>query len=129
MAADIWATFCGVLKTHLRLGSRGLTLRAPAAGRWRGAVVSQPGTNAQPLTVEARVVAPAWQRRGIGSALMIGLMRAHPQARLQVSTARANAPALALYQRLGFQTGSQWALSQGLVLLDLTRPAFAEQPC
>ncbi len=31
MAVDIWASFCGVLKTHLRLASMGSTMRAEAA--------------------------------------------------------------------------------------------------
>ena len=31
MAVDIWASFCGVLKTHLRLASIGSTMRAEAA--------------------------------------------------------------------------------------------------
>jgi ribosomal protein S18 acetylase RimI-like enzyme len=102
---------------------------ATAAGQWLGVLVYQPGADGTEVTIDALLVAPAWQRRGIGSALLIGLMRAHPQARLQVSTARANAPALALYQRLGFEAGPHWEVAQGLVLLRLTRRAFAEQPC
>ena len=102
---------------------------ASAAGQCLGAVVYHLSPEAGQLTVEALVVAPQRQRQGIGSALLIGLMRAHPRARLQVSTARANAPALALYQQLGFMPGPQWEVSQGLVLLSLNRPAFAELPC
>lgn len=102
---------------------------ASAAGQWLGAVVYQPGADAAELAIDALLVAPAWQRRGIGSALLIGLMRAHPQARLTVSTARANAPALALYRGLGFEPGPHWEVAQGLVLLSLSRRPFAEQPC
>ena len=102
---------------------------ATAAGQCLGAIVYQPQAVGAEVAIEALLVAPAWQRRGIGSALLIGLMRAHPQARLRVSTARANTPALALYRRLGFEVGPHWEVAQGLVLLSLSRPAFAEQPC
>lgn len=50
-------------------------------------------------------VVPGWQRRGVGKALIEGLMRAAKRAearRLYLEVAADNVPALALYGRLGF---------------------------
>lgn len=69
------------------------------------------------------VVAPTHFRRGIASRLLehtLGM--AGPDATIQVSTGRANAPAIALYKKYGFVEGAAREVEPGVEVLALTRP-------
>ncbi len=55
------------------------------------------------VQVETLVVAPSMQRRGIASMLLSAVLQRWPQHDVSVTTAIANAPALALYAGFGFR--------------------------
>ena len=61
------------------------------------------------------VVDPAWFRRGVGSALVRGALASVPGAeRAVVQTGAANAPAIALYRREGFEASGELEPVPGL---------------
>ena len=61
------------------------------------------------------VVDPAWFRRGVGSALVRAALASEPGVeRAVVQTGAANAPAIALYRREGFQPSGELEPVPGL---------------
>jgi ribosomal protein S18 acetylase RimI-like enzyme len=73
-----------------------------------------------PVAITRLVVSPAHLRQGIATALLSHLeRRLPPGVRLSVSTAHANAPAVLLYQRLGYIPASVSTTSEGIPLLHL----------
>lgn len=56
------------------------------------------------LNIDTLVVDPSRQRRGIASALLGFVLQRWPRHRLTVTTACANAPAIALYDGFGFRS-------------------------
>jgi ribosomal protein S18 acetylase RimI-like enzyme len=56
------------------------------------------------------VVHPAVSRQGIGSRLLRHVLEATGSARFTVSTAAANAPAIAFYETHGFQVRDHWVI-------------------
>ena len=65
------------------------------------------------------VVAPAWQRRGIGRALLQHVLEHHAGHALHLETAARNLPALALYRRAGFVEARRRVV--GVEALELVR--------
>ena len=72
------------------------------SGRLVAAVAFGPDVDEPQLLVSSLVVEPAFQRRGIGRALMAEVLRLAADWPVAVSTALENTPALALYDSLGF---------------------------
>ncbi|WP_330329489.1 GNAT family N-acetyltransferase [Streptomyces sp. NBC_00536] len=84
---------------------------APQAEDGRGAV-----------SIDRLCVDPAWFRRGIGSLLLRHLLReVDPGRAVEVTTGAANAPAVTLYERLGFVRGADFSPVPGLVMASFTR--------
>jgi len=72
------------------------------------------------VAITRLVVSPEHLRRGIATALLSELeSRVFPIARLTVSTAATNAPAISLYKRFGFKTASASTSAEGIPLLHL----------
>jgi ribosomal protein S18 acetylase RimI-like enzyme len=68
------------------------------------------------------VVSPAHHRKGIATALLAELeQRTSPVARLTVSTALNNTPAVSLYRKLGYVTARISNSAEGIPLLHLTK--------
>lgn len=68
------------------------------------------------------VVAPGFQRQGIGRKLLAEALRLHPADILTVHTGALNTPALALYAQFGFVMGRRWhAGPERLELVELRR--------
>lgn len=82
---------------------------------------------AAPVVITRLVVDPAHLRQGIATSLLTALERLLPEAAFSVSTAQANAPALALYRRWGFVTDSFHGSPEGIPLIRLSRPMQAER--
>jgi ribosomal protein S18 acetylase RimI-like enzyme len=55
------------------------------------------------MVIARLFVAPAWFRRGVGSALVAHALGQAAGRRVRVGTGARNAPALALYERFGFR--------------------------
>jgi ribosomal protein S18 acetylase RimI-like enzyme len=73
-----------------------------------------------PVPITRLVVSPEHLRQGIATALLSELeRRLFPIARLSVSTAATNAPAISLYKRFGFKTASASTSAEGIPLLHL----------
>ena len=76
----------------------------------------------EPVPITRLVVSPVHLRQGIATALLADLERRLPPAtRLTVSTARANAPAVALYRQLGYTATGATTSAEGIPLLHLTK--------
>ncbi|MGV3661561.1 MAG: GNAT family N-acetyltransferase [Prosthecobacter sp.] len=89
-----------------------------AAGSIIGALSFDRTTNA--VVITRLVVSPSHLRQGIAKALLAELVRRlTPGERLTVSTAQANAPALALYRRFGFKTTRASISAEGIPLVHL----------
>lgn len=77
--------------------------------------------------ISSLVVAPEYQGQGMARRLLREFCRYHPPALLRVCTARANLPAVNLYQRTGFVIQREWeqALPDGqmLAMLELHKAA------
>ncbi|WP_406367472.1 GNAT family N-acetyltransferase [Streptomyces sp. NBC_01546] len=69
-------------------------------------------------------VEPAWFRRGIASLLLRhALAEVFPGRAVEVTTGAANAPAVTLYERLGFTRGPDFSPTPGLTMASFrTRP-------
>ena len=78
--------------------------------------------SSDPVAITRLVVSPAHLRQGIATALLSDLeQRLSPTARLSVSTAQTNTPAVILYQRLGYTTAGVSNSSEGIPLLHLSK--------
>jgi GNAT superfamily N-acetyltransferase len=74
------------------------------------------------LVISRLVVKPAYLRRGIGTALLRAMeCTTSAGGRIKVTTAQANTPAVRFYERNGFVPGEVTIVSQGLVLVHLTK--------
>ena len=67
-----------------------------------GALILEADNEVNQLNISALVIHPKYQRRGAGSLLVNEALRRGSGMVFSVSTAQKNAPALALYERLGF---------------------------
>ena len=77
------------------------------------------------LEITRLVVDPAAHRQGIASALLAALEQRHPRTEFVVSTAQANAPALALYRRHGFVCFEERRSPEGIALVRLRKAPSA----
>ena len=64
------------------------------------------------MAIASLTVAPAFQRRGIATALLAELLRRHGAGSLTVQTGTKNAPALRLYEPFGFVAVRRWVVGQ-----------------
>ena len=71
-------------------------------GQLAGSLSVEPGSVEHELTISSLTVAPEFQRRGLGRALVAAVLREFTFRRLTVSTGARNLPALALYAEFGF---------------------------
>src|SRR3954452_15404743 len=75
-----------------------------------------------PVLITRLVVSPAHLRQGIATALLADFeRRLPPAARLTVSTAQSNTPAVSLYQQRGYTTAGVSSSPEGVTLLHLTK--------
>lgn len=68
------------------------------------------------IDIDRLIVAPPAHRRGIGSTLVSEVMHRAGTRRIMVSTGRENAPARALYERLGFEKVEDEEVLPGLTV-------------
>jgi ribosomal protein S18 acetylase RimI-like enzyme len=71
------------------------------------------------LLIARLFVAPSALRRGVGSALVRHALAQARGRRVRVGTAAANAPALALYEGLGFRRDREREPVPGLAYIEL----------
>ncbi len=83
------------------------------------AVVEVDEHSAERPNVDALVVHPDAFRRGFGTALMRHVMARCGSRGLTVSTGERNAPAIALYERLGFAIERRWRTDDGIAMVTL----------
>lgn len=88
------------------------------ASRGRLAAVISTEDKDDDTLISRLCVAPDCARRGYGLRLVRHVLEMAPGPVL-VSTARANAPALGLYRKLGFDTCREWTTPDGLALVTL----------
>ena len=89
-----------------------------------GSVSLEPDDEAGQISVVNLVVHPTHQRNGIGSALMGEALRRGDGEVFSVAVAAGNAPALALYQALGFVQYRQGVMgADALPIVKLRRAA------
>ena len=87
-----------------------------------GAVVLHQLPEAPCVQINALVVAPNLQRRGVARALVEAVIHRYPGLALEVSTGVANTPALALYRQFGFfETGRHVVGPESLEIVTLQR--------
>ena len=78
------------------------------------------------MTIASLVVAPQFQRIGIGAALMASVLGSHGSGSITVQTGAKNVPALTLYAREGFIEIRRWFVGrEPLELVKLLRPGVA----
>ncbi|MFF5490447.1 GNAT family N-acetyltransferase [Streptomyces virginiae] len=76
------------------------------------------------VSIDRLCVDPAWFRRGVASLLLRhALTELFPGRTVEVTTGAANAPAVALYQRLGFTRGPDFSPVPGLTMASFGRAA------
>ncbi|MFB6822058.1 GNAT family N-acetyltransferase [Streptomyces virginiae] len=81
------------------------------------------------ISIDRLCVDPAWFRRGVASLLLRhALTELFPGRAVEVTTGAANAPAVALYQRLGFTRGPDFSPVPGLTMASFGRAAEST-PC
>jgi ribosomal protein S18 acetylase RimI-like enzyme len=73
------------------------------------------------LLIARLFVAPSAFRRGVGTALVRHAVALAGGKRVRVGTGAANAPALALYERLGFRRAGERDPAPGVVWVELVR--------
>jgi ribosomal protein S18 acetylase RimI-like enzyme len=89
-----------------------------------GAIGIRPDEEGMGINIASLVVAPQFQRRGIGRGLMAAVLAAHGGGELTVQTGAKNVPALALYAQVGFVELRRWLVGrEPLELIKLRRPA------
>jgi ribosomal protein S18 acetylase RimI-like enzyme len=88
------------------------------------AVAEVEGNGREGWHIASFVVHPSRFRRGIGSGLLQHVLGVVGTTRVTVSTASANAPALALYEQHGFRICRRWSASDHIDMVTLaTDPA------
>ncbi|WP_051763447.1 GNAT family N-acetyltransferase [Streptomyces virginiae] len=76
------------------------------------------------VSIDRLCVDPAWFRQGVASSLLRhALTEVFPGRAVEVTTGAANAPAVALYQRLGFTRGPDFSPVPGLTMASFGRAA------
>jgi ribosomal protein S18 acetylase RimI-like enzyme len=81
-----------------------------------------PDDEGRGMCLSSLVVHPTYQRRGLGRALVKSAIDRAGDTVFYVQTAVANAPALALYERLGFRELRRWRVgSESLEVLELVK--------
>jgi ribosomal protein S18 acetylase RimI-like enzyme len=104
------------------LGSSEEFIGAFEAGTLAGVLSVCPDEEGRGISISSLVVHPAWQRRGLGLALVREITERYPASELTVQTAAANLPALALYARFGLKEYRRWTVgSEPLELVKLRR--------
>lgn len=89
-----------------------------------GATSVQPDEEGMGINIASLVVAPQFQRRGIGRGLMAAVLAAYASRELTVQTGAKNLPALALYAQVGFVELRRWLVGrEPLELIKLRRLA------
>ena len=89
-----------------------------------GATGIWPDSEGMGMNIASLVVAPPFQRRGIGAALAGKILAEHGSGELTVQTGVKNLPALALYAQTGFVELRRWLVGrEPLELVKLRRPA------
>jgi ribosomal protein S18 acetylase RimI-like enzyme len=73
------------------------------------------------LLIARLFVAPSAFRRGVGTALVQRALERAGDRRVRVGTAALNAPALALYERLGFRQVNESEPAPGVKYVELIR--------
>jgi ribosomal protein S18 acetylase RimI-like enzyme len=73
-----------------------------------GALAVSRESGGEEVTIASLVVAPAFQRRGLGRALIEAALAAYPRTAFFVETGVKNVPALSLYARYGFTEIERW---------------------
>ncbi|MFF8259638.1 GNAT family N-acetyltransferase [Streptomyces virginiae] len=80
------------------------------------------------IGIDRLCVAPAFFRRGVASLLLRhALAELFPGRPVSVTTGAANAPAVRLYEGLGFVRGADFSPAPGLTMASFSRPT-AERP-
>lgn len=75
------------------------------------------------IGIDRLCVDPAWFRQGIASLLLRhALTELFPDRQVEVTTGAANAPAVTLYERLGFTRGADFSPVPGLRMASFVRP-------
>jgi ribosomal protein S18 acetylase RimI-like enzyme len=88
-----------------------------------GAVSVWPDREVAGINTASLVVAPQFQRRGIGTGLLAKVLAEHKCEELTVQTGARNVPALALYKKAGFVELRRWLVGrEPLELVKLHRP-------
>lgn len=88
-----------------------------------GAISVWPDPEGMGMNIASLVVAPPFQRRGIGAALTEAILAKHGSVELTVQTGVKNSPALALYAQAGFVELRRWFVDrEPLELVKLRRP-------
>ncbi|MGW6574104.1 GNAT family N-acetyltransferase [Streptomyces sp. NPDC054945] len=81
------------------------------------------------VSIDRLCVDPAWFRRGVASLLLRhALTELFPGRPVEVTTGAANAPAVALYRRMGFTRGPDFSPVPGLTMASFGRAAEGT-PC
>ena len=87
-----------------------------------GSVSVEPDPEYGGMSIASLTVAPEFQRRGIATALLVEVLRRHGAGCLTVQTGTRNAPALRLYERLGFVRVRHWVVGpESLEVVKLRR--------
>jgi len=87
-----------------------------------GAISVWPDPDGTGMNVASLVVAPSFQRRGIGRRLMTEVVQRYGDGALTVQTGARNEPALKLYSQLGFAEIRRWLVGrEPLELVKLLR--------
>jgi ribosomal protein S18 acetylase RimI-like enzyme len=88
-----------------------------------GAASVWPDPEGLGMNIASLVVAPQFQRQGIGTALMASVLATHGSGEVTVQTGAKNLPALSLYARAGFVELRRWFVGrEPLELVKLQRP-------
>jgi ribosomal protein S18 acetylase RimI-like enzyme len=87
-----------------------------------GAASVWPDPEGMGMNIASLVVAPQFQRQGIGKALMASVLATHGSGEITVQTGAKNLPALSLYARAGFVELRRWFVGrEPLELVKLQR--------